>query len=114
MDGKRFISAVGTILIGFPVNAAHSAPMPINEEMSQAFSWFDRLGFPDIRKLQPVRVTTSSKEAGRPPTERSELAFLVHDSGATFTILTIRLHEETLVKSQLIGNSRFDARHEPC
>jgi hypothetical protein len=66
------------------------------------FAWFDALGYPDLKELAYVRVFTgqSFKRPGQAPEPVTEEAFLLHDAGKSFTVLSLHLGRTEFKKSE--------------
>ncbi len=75
----RFYVALLSLVVGCSTVAGRHPRPDRDSERHQAHSWFDGLGFPDLRELPYVEVATRWW---------TEPAFLVDDSGSHFTILT--------------------------
>ncbi|HUB66702.1 MAG TPA: hypothetical protein VL981_04380 [Candidatus Methylacidiphilales bacterium] len=82
-----------TILLLAPIFAmaaslsCHGQP-PSPAEISDAITWFDTLGYPDVKSLPYVRVATGrwTRRNNLPPENRFEEGFLVSEEPGAFTV----------------------------
>src|SRR5207249_4190045 len=74
---------------------------PSAADLIQAFTWFDTLGFPDVKGRPFVRVATGQwYRAGEDPPQNTYVrGFLLEDIGDTFSILTLSLETESFRKT---------------
>jgi hypothetical protein len=88
---------------------------PTEEEIERGFRWFDGLGYPDLAKMQLVKVSTGEPIhlPGRPPTSQYEFAFLVKDDGPRFQVLTLALQTRTYIKRQPNKTAATPIDYEP-
>lgn len=67
-------------------------------EASEAFEWFNALGFPDVAGRSWINVGTAqwSQSGGKPPQKRYVKGFLLATNGLTFTVFTMNLSIQTM------------------
>lgn len=119
-SGRFF--ALTTILLAALLTASlclriHAAPPVSQTETKEVVTFLGSLGLPSLRDLQAVEVWTGGWSQGSDGTrvERSMTipAFLVHDEGDKFRVLTLWLQSLTFLKVSELKNPhrvRYEAR----
>jgi hypothetical protein len=81
----------------------------------EAFRWFGRLGFPDVKGKQFVRIVTGqwSQSAGEGPTNQYIDAFLLSESNGTFVVLTKDLFVRSFIKTPAETAAHQQVGYEP-
>src|SRR6266542_591511 len=83
------------------VNRRRPRDEPPSEDPKEAFTWFDTLGFPDVKGRPFVRVATGRwyQYENDPPRNTYVPGFLLEDTGDTFSVLTVSRATETYRKT---------------
>ncbi len=94
-------AVVCTGLIAMTLLGCSQSHNSLSTETTQAFEWFDSLGYPSFTERKLVRVTTGwwSQRDDDSPVNREILAFLLEEDGSQFTVLRLNLTELTFQKS---------------
>jgi hypothetical protein len=99
---------------------AEDAYADLEPEARAAFTWFDSLGFPDVRGCQYARVATGRRDFWA-DTDRNTYAdgFIIKEVGDSFTVLDLDLFIETFTKTpagtpepQRVGYEPLDLEQE--
>ena len=97
---RRLGHVLTTLLLLLKVSAQEALPDPLYAKLTpdaaQAFSWFDKLGFPDVRGCKFGRVGTRTRwddgsEYEQPKSERIEAFLTEAKPDGTFAVLTLDL-----------------------
>lgn len=102
-DLKPSVLAIffGLLCITFVVGCADSTTLS-QSDISKAFAWFEKLGFPDVKDCTYIRIATGQwKQYGNKPRQNTYLnAFLIDEKDNTFTALTQDLFIRTFEKTE--------------
>jgi hypothetical protein len=102
-DLKLSVLAIllGLLCITIVVGCADSTTVS-QSDIRNAFVWFEKLGFPDVKDCRYIRIATGQwSQHGNAPRQNTYLnAFLIDEKDNTFTALTLDLFIKTFEKTE--------------
>jgi len=80
--------ALRFVLLGFLIAGIPPGTRALAVDVSSAVSWYDTLGFPDVKEAPYVRVATGRwiKRGNQPPENRFSEGFLTAEDAESFTV----------------------------